>query len=326
VYRRFRTLRESYVAIELIPLSVVIPTRNRTVVLRRTLESLASQSAQPTQIVLVDASDRRDTPDKYFQQRIPSLNSEVFWQAAVVPGAASQRNQGVQECRNPVIGFFDDDILFEPYCIARLWRALQSDAGLGGVNAMITNQRYQSPGRVSRFVFRLMAERREASYAGKVLGPAVNLLPENRDDLPEIVPVQWLNTTCTMYRREALPEPPFPTNFTGYSLMEDLALSLTVGKRWKLANVRAARIYHDSQPGQYKDDVSAISRMELVNRHFVMTEVLERRRLQDYAKLTFWELCQLAICALQKRDGVRLWQELRGKLLGIFDILKRGHS
>ena len=90
----------------------------------------------------------------------------------------------VRECRHSVIGFFDDDILFEPDCIARLWRALQSDAGLGGVNAMITNQRYQSPGRVSRMMFRWMAGRREASYAGRVLGPAVNLLPEDRDDLP----------------------------------------------------------------------------------------------------------------------------------------------
>src|SRR4029077_19457523 len=108
------------------------------------------------------------------------------------------------------------------------------------------------PGRVSRLVFRLMGERREASYAGKGLGPAGNLLPENRDDLPEMVPVQWLNTTCTMYRREALPEPPFPTNFTGYSLMEDLALSLQVGKSWRLMNARTARVFHDSQPGDHK--------------------------------------------------------------------------
>ncbi len=58
-----------------------------------------------------------------------------------------------------------------------------------------------------------------------------------------MVPVEWLNTTCTLYRREALPDPPFLSHFTGYSLMEDLALSLTVGKRWKLANARGLRIF-----------------------------------------------------------------------------------
>jgi hypothetical protein len=166
-----------------------------------------------------------------------------------------------------------------------------------------------------------MAGRREASYAGHVLGPAINLLPEDRDDLPEVVPVQWLNTTCTMYRREALPVPPFSTNFTGYSLMEDLALSLTVGRHWRLANARTARIYHDSHSGEHKNDVVALSRMELVNRHYVMTEIMDRRRVREYAKLSFWESYQLAVCALQKRGGVRFWQELRGKLLGFGDIL-----
>src|SRR5207249_6255419 len=59
----------------------------------------------------------------------------------------------------PVIAFFDDDILFEPGCIARLWHALQSDPRIGGVNAMITNQRYQTPGLVSRTLLRIMAGR-----------------------------------------------------------------------------------------------------------------------------------------------------------------------
>ncbi len=45
------------------------------------------------------------------------------------------------------IWFFDDDILFESDCVSRLWRALKSDSRVGGVNAMITNQRYGSPGR-----------------------------------------------------------------------------------------------------------------------------------------------------------------------------------
>ena len=179
------------------------------------------------------------------ERPVPGLASEVVWQAAQTRGAASQRNQGVQECQHAVIGFFDDDILFEPDCIARLWRALQSDAGLGGVNAMITNQRYQPPGRVSRLMFRLMAGRPEASYAGHVLGPAVNLLPEDRDDLPEVVPVEWLNTTCTLYRREALPQPPFPDHFTGYSLMEDLSSVADGGEALAAGKRRTARIFHD---------------------------------------------------------------------------------
>jgi glycosyltransferase involved in cell wall biosynthesis len=306
---------------ELIPLSVVIPTRNRAAVLRRTLESLAAQSFQPARIVLVDASEDQATRSLCVERPVAGMASEVVWHAAQISGAASQRNQGVRECPHPFVGFFDDDIIFEPHCVACLWRALQSDAALGGVNAMITNQRYQTPGRISRFMFRLMAGKSADSYAGRVLGPAVNLLPEDRDDLPEFVPVQWLNTTCTLYRREALPEPVFPTNFTGYSLMEDLTLSVTVGRHWKLVNARTARIYHDSQPGKHKDEGAAISAMELVNRHYVMTEVMGKHGFWDYTKFAIWELFQLTCSAIDKRGGIGFWRELRGKIVGLCTVL-----
>ena len=55
------------------------------------------------------------------------------------------------------------------------------------------------------------------------------------------------------------PEPPFTDNFVGYSLMEDLSLSLIVARHWSLANVRTARIYHDSQSGEHKTDTAALS-------------------------------------------------------------------
>jgi glycosyltransferase involved in cell wall biosynthesis len=287
---------------ELLPVAVVIPTRDRAAALRRTLESLAQQSAQPAELIIVDASEDSFTRAVCEEQTIPGLLSVLSWFRADVPGAARQRNQGVRASSRSVVGFMDDDILFEPLCFGRLWSALQSDSHLGGVNAMITNQRYQTPGRISRFVFRLMAGRAERSYAGRVLGPAVNLLPEDSDDLPEIVPVEWLNTTCTLYRREVLPDPPFPAHFTGYSLMEDLSLSLTVGKRWKLANARTARIYHDSQPGTYKSDPALLAEMQLINRHFVMTRILGRDRLSDYLKLVLFELFSMA-SSLQSRPG-----------------------
>lgn len=185
---------------------------------------------------------------------------------------------------------------------------------------MIVNQCYEAPGFVSRIMFSLMHGRHEKSFAGKLIGPAINLLPEDREDLPEVVPVEWLNTTCTMYRREALPDPPFDPFFEGYSLMEDLALSLTVAKRgWKLANVRTARIIHNSQPGAHKDDVVQRSAMELRNRLYVMEELLRQNEMPDYLRLLLWELFGL-VSSLTSRDGARhLLPSLRGKLQALRD-------
>jgi glycosyltransferase involved in cell wall biosynthesis len=306
-------------------ISAVIPTRDRAGPLARTLSSLAEQSLCPAEVILVDAS--RDDASRLVASHgavaLARRGCTLRWQRAAAAGAAAQRNQGVALAAGTIIAFFDDDIVFEADCLTRLRQALLSDPRIGGVNAMISNQRYRPPGFVSRSMFRLMAGRSLASYAGRLLGPAVNLLPEDRDDLPEVVPVEWLNTTCTFYRREALPNPPFTAFFTGYSLMEDVALSVRVAKSWKLANARTARIFHDSQPGSYKNDVAALSEMQLVNRHYVMTEILDRRGTGDLARLAVWELFQLSLSAVQQRLGGYFWQMLRGKWRAAGKICRR---
>jgi glycosyltransferase involved in cell wall biosynthesis len=300
---------------ETLPVTAIVPTRNRAIPLRQTLLSLVEQQEVPAQLIVIDASDNGESRSVLdaFRETIGS-HCAIDWQPAEVRGAAAQRNQAMARVHQPVVWFFDDDIAFEPGCVARLWAALQRESRLGGVNAMIVNQRYQAPGRVSRTLFRLLHGRSEATYAGLVIGPAVNLLPEDADDLPDVVAVDWLNTTCTMYRREALPDRPFDAMFSGYSMLEDLALSLRVGRQWKLANARTARIVHDSQPSAEKSDLAAMASMELINRHYVMTQVLGRRALKDYARLLLWEAFQVGASTASARNGRALWAQCRGKI------------
>ena len=309
-----------------IPVSAVIATKDRAASLARTLDSLAAQGVLPAELIAVDGSageDSRAVLENWGAKFAPQV--AVRWQRAEKLGAAIQRNQGIAAATQPFIWFFDDDILFEPECVNRLWRAMESDPQLGGVNAMITNQQYHPPGRVSRTVFTLLHGRREHSFAGRIIGPAVNLLPEDRDDLPEVVPIEWLNTTCTLYRREALPHPPFDSIFTGYSMMEDVTLSVRVGRTWQLANARTARIFHDSQPGTHKADVSALATMELVNRHYVMTEILGRRRWSDYARLFLWEAFQMAVGVARTESRRSLPAKCRGKWQAVQNICAAAH-
>jgi glycosyltransferase involved in cell wall biosynthesis len=309
----------------ILPISALVPTRHRPEPFARTLQSLAQQSAQPLEMVVVDGSEDDQTKDLCHSQ-IPGLETQIKYYRATETGAATQRNQAIAYATQNVIWLMDDDILLEPECLMRLWNALQSDPQMGGVNAMITNQRYLPPGRISRLLFRFLHDRPEHSYAGKCIGPALNLLPEDASELPEIVPVEWLNTTCTLYRREALPNPLFAANFTGYSLMEDLTLSLIIGKHWKLANARTARIFHDSQPGDHKNSPSVLARMSLINRHYVMTQILGRQTLNDYTKLTVLQLFEV-VALLQTGKGWRsLPAVIAGKLSAIKHIVLSGHG
>jgi glycosyltransferase involved in cell wall biosynthesis len=296
----------------LLPISAIVPTRHRRDAFARTLHSLAQQSVQPWEMVVVDGSQDDRTHD-LCQQQIPGLITQIRYHRAIEIGAAVQRNQAFLNATQDAIWLMDDDILLEPDCLARLWTALQSEPSVGGVNAMITNQRYLPPGRISRTLFQFLHGRSESSYAGKCIGPALNLLPEDDPTLPEMVPVEWLNTTCTLYRREALPQPLFDSIFVGYSLMEDVTLSLNVGKHWRLVNARTARIFHDSQPGDHKNHAGRLAKMSLINRHYVMTQILERSTLTDYLKLMVLQLFEVA-ALLQTLKG---WRSLPMVLQGM---------
>lgn len=254
------------------------------------LESIARQSVQPAEIIVVDASTNDETR-RLCENGFTGLMTRIVYHCAIETGAAPQRNQAMPHVSQGTVWFIDDDVVLQPDCLERLWNALENDPRLGGVNAMIVNQKYSTPGLISRLLFQFLHGRREASYAGKCIGPALHLLPEDKPDLPEVVSMEWLNTTCTLYRREALPELPFPRHFRGYSMMEDVALSLVVGRRWKLANARLAGVFHDTQSGGgHKEDTRSLSEMELINRHFVMTRILGKCRAADYLKLTVLEL------------------------------------
>jgi glycosyltransferase involved in cell wall biosynthesis len=306
-----------------VPVSAIIPTKDRPALLTRAIRTLLASTVVPAEIVVVDAS-ADDSAAAAVRSLVGQMDRapNIIVRQADRTGAAAQRNQAIALARNDYILFCDDDIVCEPDCVERLWNALQSDPGIGGANAMIVNQNYSRPGRLLRAVLAAIAEPEGGGYAGRVVGPVIHFLPRDGADLPATMPVQWLNLGCTLYRRELLPEPPFDAFFTGYSLREDVALSLHVGRHARLVNVPAARIYHDSQPGAHKADIIALSRMDTVSRHYVMTAVMGKYGWADGARLAIWDCCQLGICALGERGGVAFWRMLYGKCLACADIVR----
>ena len=106
--------------------------------------------------------------------------------------------------------------------------------------------------------------------------------------------------------------------------MEDAALALAVGRTWRLSAPAEARLYHDSQPAGYKDRAFAREKMEVMNRWFVMRQVMGRNNLGwDLRQLAF----QLFMLALSLRTGAgwrRLPAAAMGKLAGFATVLLHG--
>jgi GT2 family glycosyltransferase len=276
-------------AIQQLPISAIIPTRNRAAVLRKTLSTIALQTAQPFEIIIVDASENEESY-KVVSSGIEGLESRIIYEKAVVKGAAAQRNQAIQLSSQPFIAFMDDDVYLEPGCLPALFEAIHNDPAVGGVNALIINQQFHPPGRISRMVYRLFTSKKVLdNLEGRTIGPTVNFLcsEKNKNNL---ILVDWLNLGLTIYRKEALPDPVFHPHFKGYSFMEDVALSFIVAKKWKLYTVRDARIYHDSQRGDHKDDAEQLAQMELVNRYFISTEIQQKKSFKNKIQFLVFEL------------------------------------
>ncbi len=306
---------------KLIPASAIIPTYDRPDSLRATLDSLAKQNVQFFEVIIVDASADATT-ETLIREGIVGLKSNLVYQTANEKGAASQRNEGVAMASQPFIAFMDDDIILEPLCVDRLWKCFEINPLTLGVNAMITNQKYLPIGRFTRLMCALLEKKKYKSYAGKCIGPAWNFLPSDDESLPEYVEVDWLNTTCTMYKKAALPAPPFPDYFHGYSIMEDLTLSLTVGRYGKLLNARTARVFHDSQPGRHKSDYQELQKMELINRFYIVTKVMPGNPYRDRLGLLAFEIFQLLALFSNRSQWKNIALFIIGKIKGISELVR----
>jgi len=75
--------------------------------------------------------------------------------------------------------------------------------------------------------------------------------------------------------------------------MEDVALSLFVGKERELAIAHRAGVFHDTTAAPYKSVPSIREAMEVENRYFVMTEVMGKR---DWLSLARFVAFQLISC------------------------------
>jgi glycosyltransferase involved in cell wall biosynthesis len=308
--------------------SVVIATYNRTEHLRECLLSMAGQTLLPDEVILVDASDDQSTLE--LSQAMQSCSPfPVIYLAAAVKNPGAQRNQGAERAKGDLVFFLDDDVVLEQDFVAEIVRVFQEDAPghVGGVSGTIVNQTYCPPSRLNRWLLRICVGRMEGSYAGRLLGPAVNFLPE---DVPNrIQRVDWLNTTGTAYRKDIFLRYRFDERIQ-YPF-DDLYLSARVAQDYVLLNTSRARFFHKDLGRRRERDWVGLGESLILGRYAVMKEVLGRTSLADYLRLFAYELLYSPLAGLRsggEGNVVQVAQLLRGRLRGAFKIVagkaKRG--
>jgi len=288
----------------LVPVSAILPTRNRAALLARFLQSLAEQTVTPAEIVICDASDDGSTEAVVIAAREGWADSRVQWtyQRAVRTGLAPQRNQAVATASQTFVWFLDDDVILEPECLEVLHNVASADDRIGGVTATITNQAYSPPGPFVKGLMRWFEDGRERdTYASACIGPGFAFYPDASPDIPATMTAEWMIGCCTLYRKAALPCPAVPDHFEGGAIGEDLAASLQVARTWKTLHARDARCFHDSQGGAHKRSLLRLAEQGLLNRYYIMTHVRGRTGVRD--KFDFSLMLAFGLASLLRKPS-----------------------
>jgi GT2 family glycosyltransferase len=250
--------------------SIVIATFERPAELRVTLESIAAQTRPPARVVVVDSSRDERSREIALAARLP-----LDYERAVQPSAARQRNQGAALVTTPLIAFLDDDVFVHAETFGKIAAVFDADdAGTcGGVAGRIVGMQHPIPHGLLWWYYRLQAGYAHPTYGGKLFGPAINCLPTYTEAEGDLIPSDWLNSTCVFYRTELFRRETFPP-FEGYSFLEDVHLSARIGRTHRLFFHRTATFEHRDAPSSFKRNARELARMRLRHQRLIARDLL----------------------------------------------------
>ncbi|MEQ1862051.1 MAG: glycosyltransferase family A protein [Chthoniobacteraceae bacterium] len=247
--------------------SIVIATYERPALLRDALASVARQTHAPARIVIVDSSTGDESEKVGREFSLP-----ILYRRAERPSAALQRNQGFRDVETPLVAFIDDDVVLSPDVFEKVCAVFASRPDTGGVSARGNDVNHRSPSGLLRRYYRLQAGFDDPTFGARLFGPAINCFPCYAEQREELIPADWLNLTCVMFRSDAFGAELFPT-FDGYSFGEDVHLSARIGRKWPLYFHRDACYEHFPQMSPAKQNHFQIARMSARNRRLIARDV-----------------------------------------------------
>jgi GT2 family glycosyltransferase len=258
-----------------VPSSFVICTRNRPDDLRRCLTSLLRQSMLPSEVVIVDASDR---PEKESIQRLLAGGGVKLKYLATAPGRTMQLNRGVRASSGDPVFFVDDDVELDDRFQEMILDAFEKGGpNVGGVQGRIIDDIRPSPlGTAFRAFFLLSRHTKD---------DAAKLLPSGYYTSPayptEVLEAQALRLCGLAYRRRVFDEFEFDERLGkgGYALKEDVDFSYRVSRRYQLLVTPHAGFRHFKSTTE-RVGIRQKSRMHIVNNYFLFRKNLKGSALQ----------------------------------------------
>ena len=128
-----------------VEVSVVIPTYNRSALLRDAIDSVMAQDSQiPFEIIIVDNNSQDDTR-AVVQSAIEKHGERLRYISESQQGNAHARNTGVKSAKGDIIAFIDDDVIVESNWLKSLKELLDARSELSFVGGRVLPKWSGSP-------------------------------------------------------------------------------------------------------------------------------------------------------------------------------------
>ena len=107
-------------------ISILVVTKNRSVLLKKCLQSLEAQKQKPWEVVVIDNGSADDTK-KIVDSYLCTLNLRYYY--TKVFGYPKVYNYGLLRCRGKWVIFFDDDCIAVPSWFSAILRVIHKHPG-----------------------------------------------------------------------------------------------------------------------------------------------------------------------------------------------------
>lgn len=216
-----------------LPISVIIPTMNRQLSLKRTIEGIMSKKCIPDQIIIVDQSesieDQRVNKEVVLKYKHEVQIDYVYQH---VPSSTKARNKGIEYCKNDIIIFSDDDVDVNDETIINIYTIMCNEniAMIAGIDEnMIKNV-----GKLGYIFNKKSFENRNIGHV------TLSMFGRFPTEFSEEVETQWAMGYFFVVRRSLLQKWRllWDEALTGYAYAEDLDFSYSYYKCAKKSNLK----------------------------------------------------------------------------------------
>jgi glycosyltransferase involved in cell wall biosynthesis len=208
-------------------ITVGIPTKNRSLVIKVLLDSILRQTMLPNEVLIVDDSTTEETKILVTQMvnNFSAKNVSLRYLKGGGEGVAQARNIGINNSTSEIYCSIDDDVVLKTDYLKEIIHVYSVFPNALGVAGHVENLQLSAfsngVGKVFSFFYTEQDKCR--------ISPTGLSYPQ---PLTQIISCEWLSGTNSSYKKELVKNFKFDENFKKYSLCEDMDFSYRIQKKY----------------------------------------------------------------------------------------------